>query len=42
MDAYKEAKRVLFQRVVTIAAVLTASALAVLILAVIAYFFFKG
>lgn len=42
LEAYKEAKRLLFQRVIIIAAILSASAVAILVLAVIAYFFFKG
>ncbi len=42
LEAYKEAKRLLFQRAIIIAAIISASAVAVLILAVIAYFFFKG
>ncbi|UCF06971.1 MAG: hypothetical protein JSV33_08125 [bacterium] len=42
METYKEAKRLLFQRVMVIAALLAASVVAVLVLAAIIYFFFKG
>ncbi len=42
MEAYKEAKRQIFNRIITIAAILSASALAILILAIVAFMFFRG
>jgi hypothetical protein len=42
METYKEAKRLLFQRIIFISSLLAASVVAVLVLAAIIYFFFKG
>jgi hypothetical protein len=42
METYKEAKRLIYQRIIVLAAIISASALFILIMAVIAYFFFKG
>lgn len=42
MEAYKEAKRLLFQRTITLAAIISAAVVVILVLAALAWFFFKG
>jgi hypothetical protein len=42
MKAYKEAKRLLFQRTITLAAIISAAVVVILVLAALAWFFFKG
>lgn len=42
MEAYKEAKRLLFQRTITLAAIISASVLFIALMAILAIFFFKG
>jgi hypothetical protein len=42
MEAYKEAKRKLLERTILLAAITGASVLVIAVLAIIAWFFFKG
>jgi predicted anti-sigma-YlaC factor YlaD len=42
MEAYKEAKRLMFQRIIVLAAIISASVILIALVAVVAYFFFKG
>lgn len=42
VEAYREAKRQLFQRTITLAAIISAVVVVILVLAALVWFFFKG